>query len=128
MVKKPEDILKKWMLAVNKGDVERLFSLYDKKAVLIPTFSNKLLNKPEKIREYFKNLIKREELSVELHKKTLIVQPIKNEMYALSGIYCWHFVLDGESLGFEARFSYIIDLALSSPIIHHHSSQIPRML
>lgn len=125
---KPENILKKWMLAVNKRDIKGLLALYDEKAVLIPTFSNKILDDPKKIREYFKNLGRRKELNVTLHKKTLIVQPIKNEMYALSGIYCWQFVLDGELLSFEARFSYILDLALASPIIHHHSSQIPRML
>jgi hypothetical protein len=127
-MKKPEEILKKWMLAVNKGDIKSLLALYDKKAVLIPTFSNKLISNPKKIREYFENLGKRKELSVMLHKKTLIIQPIKNEMYALSGIYCWRFVLDGELLSFEARFSYLLDLTLSNPIIHHHSSQIPRML
>ncbi len=38
-MKKPEEILKKWMLAVNKGNIESLLALYDKKAVLIPTFS-----------------------------------------------------------------------------------------
>lgn len=127
-MKKPEDILKEWMRAVNKRNIESLLALYDKKAVLIPTFSIKLLSNPENIRKYFENLVKRQKLSVELHKKTLIIQPIKNEMYALSGIYCWRFALDGELLSFEARFSYILDLALASPIIHHHSSQIPRML
>jgi hypothetical protein len=128
MMKKPEDILKEWVRAVNKGDIESLLALYHEKAVLIPTFSNRLLNNPAKIRKYFVKLGSRKELNVALHEKTLLVQPIKNDMYALCGIYCWRFVLDGELLRFEARFSYILDLTLSSPIIHHHSSQIPRML
>ena len=128
MMKKPEDILKEWIVAVNKWDIESLLALYDEKAVLIPTFSNRLLCNPEKIREYFERLGSREELSVALHEKTLIVQPINNDIYALCGIYCWQLAIDGELLSFEARFSYILDLTLSSPIIHHHSSQIPRML
>lgn len=127
-MREPEDVLKEWMKAVNKGDIEGLLALYHEKAVLIPTFSNRLLTKPEKIREYFEKLGSREELSIALHEKTLILQSIQNEICALHGIYCWRFVVEGELLSFEARFSYILDLTLSSPIIHHHSSQIPRML
>lgn len=128
MTKKPEDVLKDWMLAVNTGDVEGLLALYDENAVLIPTFSNRLLNTPEKLREYFERLGGREELSIALHEKTLMVQPILNNTYCLSGIYCWRFAVEEELLSFEARFSYVVDLSLPRPIIHHHSSQIPRML
>ncbi|MBI5141698.1 MAG: DUF4440 domain-containing protein [Nitrospirae bacterium] len=127
-MKQPEDILKGWMAAINAGDVESLLALYDEKAVLIPTFSNRILSCPEKIRQYFELLGSREELSIALHEKTLIVQPMDNRRYAMCGIYCWRFAIDGELLSFEARFSYVLDLKLSSPIIHHHSSQIPRML
>lgn len=128
MLKTPEEVLRQWMQAVNKGDIAGLLALYDRKAVLIPTFSNRLLSSPEKIRDYFEKLGSREELSLALHEKTLIVQSITNDRYALCGIYCWRFLLDGELLSFEARFSYILDLSLSSPIVHHHSSQIPRTL
>lgn len=128
MLKTPEEVLRQWMQAVNKGDIAGLLALYDRKAVLIPTFSNRMLSSPEKIRDYFEKLGSREELSIALHEKTLIVQSITNDRYALCGIYCWRFLLDGELLSFEARFSYILDLSLSSPIVHHHSSQIPRTL
>jgi hypothetical protein len=128
MMKKPEDILNEWIQAVNNRDIESLLALYNEQAVLMPTFSNRLLNNPNKIREYFEKLTSREELSVALHEKTLNVQAIKNDIYVLCGIYYWRFALDGELFRFEARFSYIIDITQSSPIIHHHSSQIPRML
>lgn len=126
--KNPEDILKYWMKAVNDGDIEALVALYDKNAVLIPTFSNRIINTPEKLRQYFEKLGSREELSIALHEKTLIVQPLYDELYSMCGIYCWRFAVDSELLSFEARFSYILDLKLQSPIIHHHSSQIPRVL
>lgn len=124
----PEPILKKWMKAVNEGDLEGLLALYDENAVLIPTFSNRLFSSRENIRDYFAKLCGREELSIALHEKTLIVQTIKDDVYALNGIYCWRFAIDGEMLSFEARFSYLLDMARQRPIIHHHSSQIPRML
>ena len=128
MIKKAKDILEQWMKAVNDGNVENLLSLYDNQAVLIPTFSNRLLNTPEKLRDYFEKLGSREDLSIALHEKTLIIQELENQIYSLSGIYNWRFAVDGELLNFEARFSYLIDLSKQNPILHHHSSQIPRTL
>ncbi len=128
MTKNPKDILKQWMKAVNDGDVETLLNLYDNKAVLIPTFSNRLLNTADKLKDYFEKLGNREDLSIALHEKTLITQELGNQIFLLSGIYNWRFVVDGELLNFEARFSYVIDLSKSNPILQHHSSQIPRML
>ena len=124
----PEDVLKDWMTIVNDGDIEGVLDLYSENAVLIPTFSNRLLTSPAKIREYFERLFSREELSIALHQKTLVVQPTGNTAHSMCGIYCWRFAIDGELLNFEARFSYLLDLALPRPILHHHSSQIPRML
>ena len=128
MIKSPRDVLEQWMQAINNGDVKRLLSLYDKQAVLIPTFSNRLLNTPDKLQEYFEKLERREELSIALHEKTLIIQNLPNEIFLLSGIYNWRFAIDGELFNFEARFSYILDLKKPNPIMHHHSSQIPRAL
>jgi hypothetical protein len=128
VIKKPKDILEQWMKAVNDGNVESLLSLYDNDAVLIPTFSNRLLNTADKLKDYFEKLGNREDLSIALHEKTLITQELGNQIYSLSGIYNWRFAVDGELLNFEARFSYVIDLSKSNPILHHHSSQIPRML
>jgi hypothetical protein len=128
VIKKTKDVLEQWMQAVNDGNVESLLSLYDNDAVLIPTFSNRLLNTADKLKDYFEKLGNREDLSIALHEKTLITQELGNQIYSLSGIYNWRFAVDGELLNFEARFSYVIDLSRPNPILHHHSSQIPRML
>ncbi len=124
----PESVLKAWMDAVNTGDLAAVVALYDEHATLIPTFSNRLLRTPEAIKDYFVLLAKREDLSLALHDKTLSIQSIGGSIYAMSGIYCWRFAIDGELFSFEARFSYMINVAAQAPIIHHHSSQIPRML
>jgi hypothetical protein len=55
------------MQAINRGDVESLLALYVEKAVVIPTFSNRLLNSLEKVSEYFQKLGSREELSITLN-------------------------------------------------------------
>lgn len=125
---RPEDVLKQWMRAVNDGDLEALVGLYDDRAVLIPTFSNRLLTTPEAIRDYFIRLASREELSIALHEKTLSIIAVTEDIHTLQGIYCWRFAIDGELFSFEARFSYILDMTREKPIVQHHSSQIPRML
>lgn len=125
---KPLEILNQWMRAVNSGDVEMLLSLYGSKAVLIPTFSNRILDTPDKIRDYFEKLSTREDLSIALHEKTVSVVEYDGKYCSVNGIYNWRFKVDGEILNFEARFSYLLDAAASNPIIHHHSSQVPRML
>lgn len=127
-MKQAKEVLDLWMAAVNDADVEKLLSLYDQSAILIPTFSNRILHSSGQHREYFEKLGSREELSIALHENTLMVQAVPESKYILSGIYNWRFKVDGELLNFEARFTYLIDLAREHPIIHHHSSQIPRML
>jgi hypothetical protein len=127
-MKTPNDVIEQWMQAVNTADVELLLSLYDEKAVLIPTFSNRILKTPDQLRDYFERLSAREGLSIILHDKTLTVQPIETDFVALSGLYNWRFTVEDELLNFEARFSYLLDMRKKSPIMHHHSSQIPRML
>ena len=124
----PEELLKTWIQYVNGGELEKLLALYREDAVLIPTFSNRILDTPEKIRAYFETLTSRDELSVTVHEKTIAIHTISNTVYSLSGIYCWRLAVEDELLSFEARFSYVLDLSLPAPIIQHHSSQIPRML
>lgn len=127
-IRKPDHFLEEWALLVNARDLDRVLALYDDSAVLIPTFSNRLLNRPERIREYFEMLCSREGLSITLHGKPRIISEMGKDLYALAGIYRWRFAVEDEPLDFEARFSFVLDLARPAPVLHHHSSQIPRML
>lgn len=124
----PKELIKQWINAINHLDVEKVLSLYAKSAILIPTFSNRILNSPDKLRNYFERLVNREGLSVTLHENTLSTQSLHNDKYILSGIYNWQFEVDKEMLNFESHFTFLVDLSKINPIIHHHSSQIPRML
>ncbi len=122
------EVLKEWMDGINTGNLEKLINLYNKEAVLIPTFSSRLLDTNEKIRDYFEKVSAKDDLSISLHDKTVKIQEIGERLFCVSGIYKWCFSIDNEPLTFEARFSYIFDLKKSSPILNHHSSQIPRGL
>ncbi len=128
MTKKLQDVLEKWLRAVNHGDVENLLGLYDREAILIPAFSDWVHNNPEELCEYFEKLGTRERLSVLLQEKTFMIQNLHNKITILSGIYNWHFSANGEVFNIGPRFSYVMDLSKSAPILHHHSSQTPRTL
>lgn len=121
-------VLQEWMKGINTADIEKLLNLYNDESVLIPTFSNRLLNTKEKIKDYFEKVSQKEHLSIALHDNTVITQELEENLFSISGIYNWRFDIDGELFNFEARFSYIFDLTKDSPILHHHSSQIPRTL
>ncbi len=127
-MKRAEKVLQDWLNALNAGDVEKLLLLYNEKSLLIPTFSDRIIKSGDKRRDYFEKLKKRDNLSVTLHDKTVIFQQMSETIFGISGIYCWHFSIEDEPLSFEARFSYLVDVSLPHPILHHHSSQIPRTL
>jgi hypothetical protein len=120
-------VCQQWLDAVNARDLDAVVALYAADAVLMPTFSPHVLRTEEQRRGYFASLAQQAALHVSLHEKTFSVQAT-GSIKAASGIYCFRFEIDGEPLGFEARFSYVIDQAAARPILHHHSSQIPRNL
>ncbi|MGE5500098.1 MAG: nuclear transport factor 2 family protein [Syntrophothermus sp.] len=122
------EILKKWVNSVNSREMETLLSFYDEHAVLIPTFSNRILDTPAKIRDYFERLNSHEELRVSLHENTVKTMQVSEDVYTLSGIYLWKLAIEEEVLSFEARFSFVLNMNSERPIVQHHSSQIPRML
>ena len=121
----PADILEKWVALVNAGDVEKLLGLYDRQAILIPTFADQILQGPEALQTYFQQLGQRENLSVHLQDQPVSVTQLDQHIWALGGFYDWHFKEQGVMQICAARFSYIIDLSKAGPILHHHSSQTP---
>lgn len=124
----PRRVLDVWTTGVNSGALDQVVELYDESAVLLPTFSNRRLSDPTGIRAYFEKLFRHEEVQVSLHENTLVMQALSETIYSMSGIYRWEMEIDGEPLSFEARFSYALDLESPAPIMHHHSSQVPRSL
>jgi len=128
MFNDPKQVLKPWLNGVNSGNLNDVVSLYSENAVMLPTFSSKCLATTADIRAYFERLADQKSLHVQLHEKTLIVQDFSPHLHSASGIYGWQFELEGEILDFEARFTFTIDLNLSRPIVHHHSSQVPQTI
>ncbi len=117
-----------WADCVNTANIEKVVNLYNDNSVLMPTFSPHTVRTQEKLLEYFEQLASRESLSVDLHENTVVCQKTGEQSYVITGIYSFKFEIDQTLLSFASRFTFVIDLAEEKPILHHHSSQIPRTL
>jgi len=106
--------------------VEDLLDLYAENAVLLPTFSNDLLTDKTGIRGYFEQLSGQQGIKVSVDEESIVTQSFSDSLQAISGIYRWRFGGGDEAVGIEAKFTFILDLSLSSPILHHHSSQLSK--
>ena len=116
-------VLEAWLSGVNTGCLDEVVALYDNSAILLPTFSKKILSDHQSIADYFKGLSNRGRVSVTLLDNTSSIQALGDALEAVSGFYDWHFI--DEDILVKARFTYLFDSAKSSPIIHHHSSLLP---
>lgn len=121
-------VLQRWIDGLNEGHAEEVASLYADVATLLPTFSPRALRTSDERRSYFESLAARPGLWVSLHEKTLHNDSFEDGRHIFSGIYYFEFPVDGETLRFEARFTLVLDLSKTAPILHHHSSQVPRAL
>jgi hypothetical protein len=123
-----EEVLSQWISGICTGAIEEVKNLYHESAVLIPTFSPHTVNTNDGIRDYFAQLATRDNMRVSLYDKSLKKQSLGGTSWVLSGIYAFEFEVDQILLTFPSRFTFAVDLAHERPIIHHHSSQVPRNL
>lgn len=121
-------VVRAWLDYANSGNVSAIVGLYAEDSVLLPTFSPHTLRTEEGRRNYFTVLASRKGFGVSLHEKTVHIQKAGGGIELITGIYRFQVDIDDEPLVFEARFSYVIDVNQARPILHHHSSQIPRTL
>jgi hypothetical protein len=123
-----EDVLSEWITGICNGAIDKVEQLYHEHAVLIPTFSPHTVNTTEGIRGYFEQLATRDKLQVRMYEKSLKKQFLGSGAWILSGIYAFEFEVDQLLLTFPSRFTFAVNLEYEKPIIHHHSSQVPRNL
>ena len=128
MYENPREALDQWITLVNTLAVDELLALYHDDAVLLPTFSDDLLTDKKGIRGYFEELATQPGIEVSVDENSVIKQSFSGGLHSLSGIYRWRFKQSDDALTFEARFTFILDLSRPSPILHHHSSQLPHKL
>jgi hypothetical protein len=128
MTNAPEAILERWIEYVNGREVENVVSLYDEECTMLPTFSPHSLASLQEIRDYFTQLSTKKNIRVNIHNETLRKCEIGEGKSVLMGIYSFSFMVDDATLTFRSRFTFVLDTSRERPILHHHSSQIPRTL
>ncbi|MCX6179465.1 MAG: DUF4440 domain-containing protein [Chlorobiales bacterium] len=126
--KNADEVLFQWVSRVCSGNPDDIAALYHESAILVPTFSPHTVMTTEGVRDYFGQLASREGLGVRLHNKALRKQSLSETVHTLSGIYSFEFEVDQVLLSFPSRFTFVMDISLPEPILHHHSSQVPRNL
>lgn len=124
----PREILEKWMTALRSGDIDGVVGMYADHSILLPTFSPHRLAGELELRKYFEQLFARDDLHVALHEESLRILPMGGTAYTVVGVYSFTFAVDDTELTFPSRFTFVFDTALDAPIVHHHSSQVPRTL
>lgn len=119
------DVVLKWVDCVNSGDLDGVLSLFAEDAILLPTFSAKILNKPEDIRAYFLMLASRPGARVEIDETTFSATNTRDNIVSLVGKYTFYFDEEGKSVAYPSRFTFVVVLNSDHPISHQHSSLLP---
>mgnify|MGYP001158117878 FL=1 len=115
----------KWIEAVNEGNVDRIMDCYDPCASLFATFSAQPINTRTGIQNYFENFTSREGAGVSLQKDSLKLEDWGQEGYGAAGLYEFFYMENGMQVRHPARFSFMVKVAPTQKIQHHHSSLIP---
>tara|TARA_B100000282_G_scaffold288179_1_gene256571 strand:+ start:834 stop:1208 length:375 start_codon:yes stop_codon:yes gene_type:complete len=119
------EIPKKWVQAVNEGDVDRIMDCYGPCASLFATFSPEPIKTRAGIQNYFENFTSREGAGVFLQEDSLELEDWGKAGYGATGLYEFFYMENGMQVRHPARFSFMVKIEPSQKIQHHHSSLIP---
>jgi len=114
-----------WVGVVNKKSVTQILGLYSESATLLPTFSAVPAQGHDQIETYFRNLLSRDSVAVELNDVSISGDDISANITATHGTYTFLYNEKGVQKSFPARFTFVLDTDKLAPIIHHHSSLVP---
>ena len=114
-----------WVDVVNKKSVTQIVALYSGRATLLPTFSSIPAKGHNQIEAYFRRLLSRDAVAVELDDESIGVDDISANIKSTYGTYTFLYNVQGVRKSFPARFTFVLDTDNIAPIIHHHSSLIP---
>ncbi len=120
-----ENLLRKWEVCLNNGDLDGIVGLYTENAVLWGTFSDIIRDNPKLIREYFETLFLRANLKVKFGESNL-------RSFGQAAIYSGEYEFsyqDNDTVYCPARFSFVFYKSKNDEyrIIDHHSSLTPEL-
>ena len=98
-------------------------SVYHIDSTLLPTFKPVLMNSRDQISGYFSAAIGGK-ASIDFNVKKSIRTELSESTYLMTGSYIFCLPSKGGE-EYESWYSFVIDTAKDSPIMHHHSSRVP---
>jgi len=113
-----------WMHTICQGSVGGVLSLYWPKAVLVPTYSDRVLSGHHELAKYFKMFLGKEGLCGQIDG--LIEQDL-GSVKSISGIYTFRWMDSGRPKSVVARYTFVLTPASGNHwrIVTHHSSEMP---
>ena len=111
------NIINRWERYFNNNEFKKLYSLYDKNAILIPTFSKNIITTKSSLPLYFE----REEVK---NTKVKINSTLMKEFYHNKIIY-GDYIFEKDDIEFLANYTFFLrydNFNSEYKINHHHSS------
>ena len=124
----PRSFPRKWGNTIQTGNVKAVLSLYSPNAVLVPTYSGKILQGHKELAGYFKEFTARPNMQVAITK---VVMRRDKATPAVSGFYTIKWGNGGPNETARARFTYVLEPVRDNQgnvdwrAITHHSSVVP---
>ena len=119
-----KDTLNTWVELVSKHVVDDVVNLYATDGVLLGTFSDKIRQGKDEIREYFDFFLNKKPKATIIDFKK---HEIDNDNFSVSGFYDFEVdALDGLRNSSSARFTFVFQKQNGVfKILSHHSSIMP---
>lgn len=122
-----EKAYKSWCSAIGtaKGNGDVMVEFYAPNALLLPTFSSKILsNYHGELNAYFADLTKNEDLKC---KTDRLVTKVYGDFAVTTGLYTFTYRDNGKSVTVPARFTFVYEKLPEHKwlIVNHHSSVVP---
>lgn len=115
-----------WAAALSSGKADNVVNLYADDAVLLATLAEKpIVNQSQRL-EYFKTLVSKHEMKVELTE--LHTRLLDDDNAVLSGLYTFSFKDGDKTTSIPARFTFVYEKERGKwMIVEHHSSKVPHI-
>jgi len=124
LISDSENILNLWVKYFNEYNALGILTLYDTNACLIPTFSSIYFTSNKTIKGYFSKLFTKQLISVTV-KESKMDELNTTNCQIIFGVYTFTYMVEGTLITVPSRYTFLLDLERSRPILHHHSSMLP---
>ncbi len=112
-----------WMKVLCSGNLAAVLELYTVDAVLVPTYSQQVLQGQAELRRYFEQFLQHQNLCGVVHQ---VITQTFGDVRVQSGIYVFQWTEGTQTKRVAARFTFVfVPTARGVKISTHHSSEMP---